>query len=205
MVLMRLPKLSRTLREMRLVPLGKAPEEEEEVDETGVDPKDIELVIQQVGCSRAKAVKVLKESGGDLINAIMANKPYDINRISARHVYASPCDLNRMQTNGPCLSVASLQCYCWLITTLLTTTGYAKRLAAPLSLFKDNVIADDVEQCVNGVKNAGFAVSIPNNHIKVLRDTRRKPGLQVAAIVRVTTILAAILPLRAAQSLTWAL
>jgi nascent polypeptide-associated complex subunit alpha len=39
------------------------------VDETGVDPKDIELVIQQVGCSRAKAVKALKESGGDLINA----------------------------------------------------------------------------------------------------------------------------------------
>jgi NACalpha-BTF3-like transcription factor len=44
-------------------------EEEEEVDETGVDPKDIDLVIQQVGCSRAKAVRVLKESGGDLINA----------------------------------------------------------------------------------------------------------------------------------------
>ncbi|QRW25615.1 Adaptor complexes medium subunit family [Rhizoctonia solani] len=113
----------------------EAPEEEEEVDETGVDPKDIELVIQQVGCSRAKAVKVLKESGGDLINARCIIK------------------------------------------------------------FKDNVIADDVEQCVNGVKNAGgqathryrsfigFAVSIPNNHIKVLRDTRRKPGLQVAAIV----------------------
>jgi NACalpha-BTF3-like transcription factor len=39
------------------------------VDETGIDPKDIDLVIQQVGCSRAKAVKALKESGGDLINA----------------------------------------------------------------------------------------------------------------------------------------
>jgi nascent polypeptide-associated complex subunit alpha len=49
------------------------PEEPEgEIDETGVDPKDIELVMSQVGCSRAKAVKVLKESGGDLINAIMA-------------------------------------------------------------------------------------------------------------------------------------
>ncbi|KZT09466.1 nascent polypeptide-associated complex, alpha subunit [Laetiporus sulphureus 93-53] len=46
--------------------------EEGPVDETGVEPKDIELVIQQVGCSRAKAVRVLKESGGDLINAIMA-------------------------------------------------------------------------------------------------------------------------------------
>ncbi|CAE6534920.1 unnamed protein product [Rhizoctonia solani] len=53
---------------------GKAPAapEDEEVDETGIDPKDIELVIQQAECSRAKAVKVLKESGGDLINAIMA-------------------------------------------------------------------------------------------------------------------------------------
>ena len=41
----------------------------EEVDETGVDPKDIELVMSQVNCSRAKAVKVLKENGGDLITA----------------------------------------------------------------------------------------------------------------------------------------
>ncbi|KAI0725165.1 nascent polypeptide-associated complex alpha subunit [Fomitopsis betulina] len=47
-------------------------QEEGPIDETGVDPKDIELVIQQVGCTRAKAVRVLKESGGDLINAIMA-------------------------------------------------------------------------------------------------------------------------------------
>ncbi|KAF8148018.1 hypothetical protein B0H34DRAFT_669133, partial [Crassisporium funariophilum] len=39
------------------------------VDETGVDPKDIELVMQQVNCSRGKAVRVLKESGGDFINA----------------------------------------------------------------------------------------------------------------------------------------
>lgn len=54
------------------IPELEAVEEEGPVDETGVDPKDIELVMQQVGCSRAKAVKVLKESGGDLINAIMA-------------------------------------------------------------------------------------------------------------------------------------
>ncbi|KAJ2919704.1 hypothetical protein MD484_g666, partial [Candolleomyces efflorescens] len=42
------------------------------VDESGVDSKDIALVIQQTGCSRAKAVRVLRESSGDLINAIMA-------------------------------------------------------------------------------------------------------------------------------------
>ncbi|MFJ9909795.1 ubiquitin-like domain-containing protein [Streptomyces sp. NPDC101152] len=45
---------------------------EDTVDETGVDPKDIELVMEQVGVSRAKAVRALKESGGDLISAIMA-------------------------------------------------------------------------------------------------------------------------------------
>ena len=51
------------------IPELEAVEEDGNVDESGVDPKDIELVIQQVGCSRAKAVRVLKESGGDLINA----------------------------------------------------------------------------------------------------------------------------------------
>ncbi len=47
----------------------EAAEDEGPVDETGVDAKDIELVVQQVGCSRAKAVKALKDNGGDLINA----------------------------------------------------------------------------------------------------------------------------------------
>jgi len=46
--------------------------EEEELDETGVEPKDIELVMSQAGCSRAKAVKALKENDGDLVNSIMS-------------------------------------------------------------------------------------------------------------------------------------
>jgi nascent polypeptide-associated complex subunit alpha len=54
------------------IPDLEAPEEDGPLDETGVDPKDIDLVMAQVNCSRAKAVRVLKESGGDLINAIMA-------------------------------------------------------------------------------------------------------------------------------------
>jgi len=54
------------------VPELEAPEDDGPVDETGVDPKDIELVMAQVNCSRAKAVRVLKENSGDLINAIMA-------------------------------------------------------------------------------------------------------------------------------------
>ncbi|KAK1232286.1 GAL4 enhancer protein [Marasmius sp. AFHP31] len=52
------------------IPELQAVEEDDgPVDETGVDPKDIDLVMTQVNCSRAKAVRVLKQSGGDLINA----------------------------------------------------------------------------------------------------------------------------------------
>ena len=46
--------------------------EEEAVDETGVEAKDIELVMSQAGCTRAKAVKALKENDGDLVNSIMS-------------------------------------------------------------------------------------------------------------------------------------
>lgn len=42
------------------------------VDETGVEAKDIELVMSQAGCSRAAAVKALKENDGDLVNSIMS-------------------------------------------------------------------------------------------------------------------------------------
>jgi nascent polypeptide-associated complex subunit alpha len=47
-------------------------EDEVAVDESGVAAKDIELVISQAGCTRAKAVKALKENDGDLVNAIMS-------------------------------------------------------------------------------------------------------------------------------------
>jgi nascent polypeptide-associated complex subunit alpha len=46
--------------------------EEEVLDETGVEAKDVDLVMSQAGCSRAKAVKALKENDGDLVNSIMS-------------------------------------------------------------------------------------------------------------------------------------
>ncbi|XP_057441328.1 nascent polypeptide-associated complex subunit alpha-like protein 2 [Lotus japonicus] len=46
-------------------------EEEEEVDETGVEPHDIDLVMTQAGVSRSKAVKALKTHNGDIVGAIM--------------------------------------------------------------------------------------------------------------------------------------
>jgi hypothetical protein len=45
--------------------------EEETVDATGVEEKDIELVIQQTGVTRSKAITVLKKNNGDIVNAIM--------------------------------------------------------------------------------------------------------------------------------------
>jgi len=40
--------------------------EGEAVDEAGVEPKDIELVMTQASVSRGRAVKALKASGGDI-------------------------------------------------------------------------------------------------------------------------------------------
>ncbi|XP_044504981.1 nascent polypeptide-associated complex subunit alpha-like protein isoform X2 [Mangifera indica] len=48
-----------------------AQDEEEEADETGVEPKDIELVMTQAGVSRSRAVKALKAANGDIVSAIM--------------------------------------------------------------------------------------------------------------------------------------
>ncbi|KAF9947137.1 Arginyl-tRNA synthetase, partial [Mortierella alpina] len=46
-------------------------DDEEEVDEEGVSGEDIDLVIAQANCSRAKAVKALKANNNDIVNAIM--------------------------------------------------------------------------------------------------------------------------------------
>jgi nascent polypeptide-associated complex subunit alpha len=45
--------------------------EEEAVDETGVDAKDITLVMDQAHCTRAAAVTALRNNNNDLVNAIM--------------------------------------------------------------------------------------------------------------------------------------
>lgn len=47
-------------------------EPEGEVDATGVDEQDIDTVMKQTSCSKAKAIKALKEHNGDIVNAIMA-------------------------------------------------------------------------------------------------------------------------------------
>lgn len=44
----------------------------EEIDDSGLETKDIELVMAQANVSRNKAVKALKENGNDIVNSIMA-------------------------------------------------------------------------------------------------------------------------------------
>ncbi|KAJ0263893.1 Nascent polypeptide-associated complex subunit alpha-like protein 1 [Hirschfeldia incana] len=46
-------------------------DDDEEIDEEGVDSKDIELVMTQAGVPRPRAVKALKAADGDIVSAIM--------------------------------------------------------------------------------------------------------------------------------------
>ncbi|XP_054714797.1 nascent polypeptide-associated complex subunit alpha-like [Uloborus diversus] len=46
-------------------------EEEGEIDDSGVESKDIELVMSQANVSRGKAIKALRNNSNDIVNAIM--------------------------------------------------------------------------------------------------------------------------------------
>lgn len=46
-------------------------DEDGEIDESGLEEKDIELVVSQANVSRAKACKALKANKNDIVNAIM--------------------------------------------------------------------------------------------------------------------------------------
>ncbi|XP_042460419.1 protein FAR-RED IMPAIRED RESPONSE 1-like [Zingiber officinale] len=53
------------------VTLKKSKNDDEEVDEAGVEPKDIELVMTRAGVPRSRAVNALKAAKGDIVTAIM--------------------------------------------------------------------------------------------------------------------------------------
>lgn len=61
----------RTAQPAAQVPALVEEESDEEIDESGVEAKDIELVMQQANCSKGKAVKALKKCDNDIVNAIM--------------------------------------------------------------------------------------------------------------------------------------
>uniref|UniRef100_A0A8C0D9V6 NAC alpha domain containing n=1 Tax=Balaenoptera musculus TaxID=9771 RepID=A0A8C0D9V6_BALMU len=57
----------------RVRPECKEEEEEEEDEETGLELRDIELVMAQANVSRAKAVRALRDNQSDIVNAIMVS------------------------------------------------------------------------------------------------------------------------------------
>lgn len=68
----RMPELNGTMGKTNFTATAPIEEEDEEdIDETGVEPRDVELVMTQAGVSKAKAVKALKSSDGDIVSAIM--------------------------------------------------------------------------------------------------------------------------------------
>jgi hypothetical protein len=67
-------------------------EEDGEIDETGVESKDIELVMSQAGCSRAKAVAALKKNDNDIVNAIMVSGTCQPFNIHAGSTFGQPSE-----------------------------------------------------------------------------------------------------------------
>ncbi|EHB13052.1 Nascent polypeptide-associated complex subunit alpha [Heterocephalus glaber] len=59
------------IQENTQAPTVQEESEEEEVDETGLEVKDIESVMSQANVSRAKVVQALKNNSNDIVNAIM--------------------------------------------------------------------------------------------------------------------------------------
>ncbi|XP_066306772.1 nascent polypeptide-associated complex subunit alpha-like protein 1 [Miscanthus floridulus] len=68
----RMQDLSKVMAKQDAAAAAAAPADEEEVvDESGIEPRDIDLVMTQASVTRAKAVKALKAHDGDIVSAIM--------------------------------------------------------------------------------------------------------------------------------------
>ncbi|XP_066307873.1 nascent polypeptide-associated complex subunit alpha-like protein 1 [Miscanthus floridulus] len=68
----RMQDLSKVMAKQDVAAAAAAPADEEEVvDESGIEPRDIDLVMTQASVTRAKAVKALKAHDGDIVSAIM--------------------------------------------------------------------------------------------------------------------------------------
>lgn len=59
------------MQEYTQTPTVQEERKEEEVDETGVEIKDIELLMSQVNVLRTKAGRTLKNNSNDIVSAIM--------------------------------------------------------------------------------------------------------------------------------------
>ena len=70
-------------------------DEDEEVDEEGVEGNDIDLVMSQANVSRSKAVKALKNNANDVVNAIMVSEKF----FSWKHVLSIVMNLEIEKTS----------------------------------------------------------------------------------------------------------
>ncbi|KAK2492025.1 hypothetical protein MC885_021654, partial [Smutsia gigantea] len=84
------------IQENTQTPTVQEESEEEEVDETGVEVKDIELVMSQANVSRAKAVRALKNNSNDIVNAIM--RPPRAGRYYPSELNPGPCTKEQLGT-----------------------------------------------------------------------------------------------------------
>lgn len=53
--------------------IAEEEEDDEEVDATGIEEKDIDIVTAQANVSRKRAIKALRNNNMDIVNAIMVN------------------------------------------------------------------------------------------------------------------------------------
>jgi nascent polypeptide-associated complex subunit alpha len=65
------PSMPQPATRAAAAPAAMEEEDEGDVDETGVEPKDVELVMTQAGVSKPKAIRALKSADGDIVSAIM--------------------------------------------------------------------------------------------------------------------------------------
>jgi len=76
-----------------------AGESKEDLSEEGLDPTVIETVVNHTKCTRAQAIKALRETGGDSVTAIIVNiKNYQLiilefDSISFREFISLVCNL----------------------------------------------------------------------------------------------------------------
>ena len=47
-------------------------EDDENVDTTGLEESDIQMVMDQAKCSKARAVKALRDNNNDMVTAVMS-------------------------------------------------------------------------------------------------------------------------------------
>ncbi|KRY92889.1 Phosphoserine phosphatase [Trichinella pseudospiralis] len=59
-------------------------EEDADIDCTGIEEKDIELVMSQANVGRGRAIKALRKSDNDIVNAIMFSIRTVLNQVSGR-------------------------------------------------------------------------------------------------------------------------